>query len=420
MFAVVEGNAGVLQLPRHGGVEVVAGIELAGAAPYVDCFDPSFKPAKMTVGELGVGARAARVALFASVRSSGDADLDTEVLAKTLAELECGWLEGPFDPADLPPNAVVSRRFGIKQVSGEVCKVRLIDDFTASGVNATVQVETSNKLHTLDVAASICMELLKRSSDNDWVGKTVDLSAAYRQLGIAPTSKWVSYIAVFDPVSRKPKVFSMRALPFGASRSVYGFLRVAHSLWWLGCVALNLLWSNFFDDFVTLARKQESETVGIATSQFFRLLGWEISSGDKDLPFAATFKALGVEINLEPWKLGKDGLLAHLKRTYVTPLRLDAAFDTDEDCLEMLISEFPDIVEEDALDAVAQLCIWKESFDRPLKRFRGEIVRSTMFRLPTCDQPLVHEEFTRLTQTSALCILEMHAKRKQRKYKEDR
>eukprot|EP00435_Cladocopium_sp_Y103_P067642 s272_g30.t1 len=121
----------------------------------------------------------------------------------------------------------------------------------------------------------------------------------------------------------------------------------------------------------------------------------------------------------ELWPPLEDGLLAHLKRTYVTPLRLEAAFDNDEECLDMLTSEFPDIVEEDALDAVAQLSIWKDSVERPLKRSRGEVVRSVMFRLPTRDQALVHEEFTRLTQTSALCILEMHAKRRQRKYKED-
>jgi hypothetical protein len=31
------------------------------------------------------------------------------------------------------------------------------------------------------------------------MGKTVDMSAAYRQLGVSPSSRWVSYIAVYDP-----------------------------------------------------------------------------------------------------------------------------------------------------------------------------------------------------------------------------
>eukprot|EP00435_Cladocopium_sp_Y103_P070982 s116_g36.t1 len=95
----------------------------------------------------------------------------------------------------------------------------------------------------------------------------------------------------------------MKALPFGASRSVHGFLRVAHSLWWLGCVALKLAWSNFFDDYITLARKAEASTVAIAATQFFKLLGWEVASGEKGKPFATTFKALGVEIDCTEWKL---------------------------------------------------------------------------------------------------------------------
>ena len=272
---------------------------------HVSCFDPCFKPAKITVDELKGAASAGRQNLFGTVRSSGDAFIDSEVFAKTQDEVNCGWLEGPFEPSELPPNAVVSRRFGIKQGTGDKLKVRLIDDFSASGVNSTVQVDSNAKLHTLDVVAALCMELLRASPGAEWVGKTVDLSAAYRQLALSPESRWVSFVAVYDPVCKKPRIYSMRALPFGASRSVYGFLRVAHSLWWLGCKMLKLAWSNFFDDFVTLARASESKTVAIAVNQFFKLLGWAVSAGEKDLPFSAKFRALGVEVDLTPWKDGR-------------------------------------------------------------------------------------------------------------------
>lgn len=94
----------------------------------------------------------------------------------------------------------------------------------------------------------------------------------------------------------------MKALPFGASKSVYGFLRVAHSIWWpdakcwrsLGQISL-----------MTSARSAESESLSIMVNQFFRLLGWTVSSGEKDLPFAEKFKALGVEIDLSAWKSGE-------------------------------------------------------------------------------------------------------------------
>eukprot|EP00435_Cladocopium_sp_Y103_P002792 s5825_g1.t1 len=285
--------------------EVIDGVELAGAAPFVPAFEPNFKPAAMTTAELASGAEQSRVSLLSTVRSSGDSDMDSEIFNKTLAELDCGWLDGPYEVSDLPKDAVINRRFGIKQQSGEKVKIRLIDDFSASGVNATVQVESANKLHTLDVVAALCLELLRFSTGQQWVGKTVDLSSAYRQLGVSPKSKWLAFIAVYDPPTDGPKVFSMKALPFGASRSVYSFLRVAHSLWWLGCVALKIAWSNFFDDFVTLSRHEESKVVDVAIEQFFKLLGWEVSSGNKDLPFSSVFKALGVEINLDEWTDGR-------------------------------------------------------------------------------------------------------------------
>ena len=236
------------------------------------------------------------------------------MIQKTLEELECGWLEGPIPLSDLPLDAVVSRRFGIRQSSGDVLKIRLIDDFSASGVNDTVQVESATKLHTLDVAAALCMELLRVSPGQQWLGKTIDLSSAYRQLGVSPCSKWVSYVAVFDPGTNGPKVFAMRALPFGASNSVYSFLRVAHSLWWLGCKALYLTWSNFFDDFITLARSGGADLVSIVAQQFFKLLGWAISLGDKDQPFADKFKALGVEIDCTRWLEGIDELAASIEK----------------------------------------------------------------------------------------------------------
>ena len=284
--------------------EVTSGITLSGAAPDVPFFEPGFKPAKITEEELAASARASRVAMLASIRSSGDDEIDKEVFSKTQDEVDCGWLEGPLEAHDLEQTAVISRRFGIRQSSGDVVKIRLIDDFTASNVNQTAQVENAPKLHTLDVVAALGMELLRQHADVEWLGKTIDLSSAYRQLGVSPHSRWVSYIAVYDPSSKSAKIYSMKALPFGASRSVYSLLRVAHSLWWLGCVSLKFPWSSFFDDFITLCRRCEVASMEIATEQFFRLLGWMVSEGDKSLPFASSFKALGVEIDCSQWMAG--------------------------------------------------------------------------------------------------------------------
>ena len=98
--------------------EVVEDIDLAGPVEAVPAFDPCFKPAKLSLAELAQTAKASRVAMLQTVRSSGDAEIDSTVFAKTLEELDCGWLEGPFGLADLHAVAVVSRLFGIKNVVG--------------------------------------------------------------------------------------------------------------------------------------------------------------------------------------------------------------------------------------------------------------------------------------------------------------
>ena len=127
--------------------EVTSGTDLVGAVPTIPYFDPTFKPAKMTVKELGDSALSIRKSLLSSIRSSGDDEIDLEVYNKTMDELQCGWLEGPLDVAQLAPHAIINRRFGIKQTSGETVKVRLIDDFSASGVNSTVHGELPKTPH---------------------------------------------------------------------------------------------------------------------------------------------------------------------------------------------------------------------------------------------------------------------------------
>ena len=87
--------------------------------------------------------------------------------------------------------------------------VRLIDDLSASGVNGTVQVEPTPPLHTLDVVAAVSREITRQGQGGLWLGKTFDLSAAYRQLYISSDSLWSSFLVVYDPIARRPTCFSL-------------------------------------------------------------------------------------------------------------------------------------------------------------------------------------------------------------------
>lgn len=93
-----------------------------------------------------------------------------------------------------------------------------------------VQCNESPKPQNADVVGSLLLACLRKRAGLELLGKSFDLKSAYKQLGIAESSLWASYVAVYNPRSRKPEVFHLKAVPFGATRSVYCFLRVAFSL----------------------------------------------------------------------------------------------------------------------------------------------------------------------------------------------
>lgn len=113
-------------------------------------------------------------ARLAGTKGSGNREVDLDVDNKTLEELSDKWLSGPIALNDLPAEAVVNRRFGIRQGA----KIRLIDDFSGSGVNSYPQTSASPFLHTLDFVAAVLRKLNGLDCKRKWLGKTFDLAAA--------------------------------------------------------------------------------------------------------------------------------------------------------------------------------------------------------------------------------------------------
>ena len=281
--------------------ELAFGTELTGCVPQTGVFDPVFKPALLTTCELAEQAASSNQAIFRSVRSSGDSEVDNTVFQKTLEERDSGWLRGPVPFSELGSGCVLSRRFGLKQTN----KVRLIDDLSKSNINSTVQTPEAPRPHSTDVVASMVLALLQESLGSRVLGKTFDLKSAYRQLGIHPSSLKYSYIACFDPSSRGPAVFQMLAVPFGGSRSVYSFLCIVRVIWWIACKCLAVMWTNFYDDFVTLSFETDAERTGAAVELLFDLLGWRFAQeGDKAMPFDSIFGALGIQVDLSGFSKG--------------------------------------------------------------------------------------------------------------------
>ena len=108
-------------------------------------------------------------------------------------------------------------------------------------------------------------------------GKTADLKGAYRHLALADDSLKYSYLAVFSPEEKKAKIFHQVAVPFGSTKAVCFFLRVARALWTVIVKGLKIASTNFFDDFVLFALEVDRKSAWTSFERLMALLGWKLS-----------------------------------------------------------------------------------------------------------------------------------------------
>ena len=279
--------------------ELKSGSDLVGDVPITGMLPGKVSMAIQTPDGLAARSRLVRKRVEHSVCSSGDVEIDKAVWEKTLEEVSEGWLSGPLDPKDVGIDEPISRRFGLKQRD----KVRPIDDFSASGVNDTVTSWESPMLHTVDVISSVIVAWFQSAQtfgkETNLLTRTFDLTSAYRQVALSCEGRKFGTICVFDPNERKSKLFRCNVLPFGAVRSVHCFLRLVRALWFIAVKGCCIVWSSFYDDFVTVASRELTTNTEQCIVSLFKLTGWAFAeSGRKCQPFALDCEALGVQISL--------------------------------------------------------------------------------------------------------------------------
>ena len=122
---------------------------------------------------------------------------------------------------------------------------------------------------------------------------------------------------------------------------------------------------------------------------------------------------------MDDWPQVDGTVLTALQQLYPTPLRLQAAFDNEEECTVLLHDFFPDMVDEQSRNISAELVHWQSMQVTAFKRMRRSSVEDTLFRLPTGQASDIRLQFTAISQSSSVLVLEEAAKKKQRKYKEE-
>ena len=304
--------------------DMVRGFELTGCPNPSGLFPPKVVPGELSAACLRRIAGVNNEAVLASVGPSLDPAADDELWEATCKDISNGWLMCPVSVADLnetfPDGWVCSRRFPVKQGS----KTRAIDDYSASQVNSCFTSVEKLQLHTADHVAALARVMSSAADASgrvrlrvsgggvlegtlhpgwraagalDVVGTTVDLRAAYRQLGVAPSGRWAAPVAVWNPRARQAQVYVPLALPFGATSSVYAFNRAARGVWTLLLEVARAPVLNFYDDYPCLSFRALARSTETAVLALLRFLGWP-TSDDKRPPFAEDVAALGVVFRL--------------------------------------------------------------------------------------------------------------------------
>lgn len=197
-------------------LEIARGFDLSGPIPRSGVCRKRKKPGNLGRAELRRRAGTVRKAIVASTKGSGDDEIDRAVFEVTSKEKESGWLHGPYALDELPADASVTRRFGIRQNG----KVRPIDNFTESLINLTASSGETIELHGTDTIAAIIAywrETMQKTTGGKLHGlkaKTWDLKKAYKQLCVSADGLNDSYLAVFDPGARQTQVYGQYVLPF--------------------------------------------------------------------------------------------------------------------------------------------------------------------------------------------------------------
>ncbi|CAE7441415.1 unnamed protein product [Symbiodinium sp. CCMP2592] len=255
--------------------DMLKGFSLSGWMPSSGSFPPSAKRPELSVESLKILSSGFNAATLQKTQVRQDDDLEKATWEETLSEEANGWIwkcsEQQMD------GKVVARRFGILQGS----KIRVIDDLSCCGLNATVGLREKFVLHSIDKMAAMLAYATSLVTDPDFslCGRTYDLKSAYKQFPICQRD--------FDLLR-------------------FMVAEISACIWQIGVLGLRALWTAFFDDYSVVSKESLKKNTAYAIESLFSLLGLDFAKeGKKEPAFCEQFGMLGLSVDLRGFKQGK-------------------------------------------------------------------------------------------------------------------
>ena len=243
----------------------------------------------------------------------------------TLEERDAGYLEGPYSASEVDAlfghsrwNAI--RRFVLVQDGGN--KLRPIDDALEGQLNAACCTSIQLELQDADYVTSQALFVARRLAETrgvrvrgPWRGKCLDLSKAYKQVGVHNDHRDLTVILV-PKADGSPTYFISNSLIFGSVAAVYSFNRISKSLWHLINHFMRIPTSVYFDDYPMLMPDSLADQADADVSEFLSILGWSHAiTGKKGQPFMPRFDVLEMTLDVSMLHQGTVTLANKVGRT---------------------------------------------------------------------------------------------------------
>ena len=284
------------------------GVRVVGHEPHPKAFKSKLVPASLSEAELRESALQRRKALELLCAKGVSPEQRSQLMQATLEERDAGYLDGPLTASEVDAlfqhqqwNAI--RRFVLLQDGGK--KIRPIDDALEGQLNAACCTSVQLELQDADYVTAQSLFIARRVAETKklqtpgpWRGKCLDLTKAYKQVGVHKDHRDLMVILVPD-ASGPPTYFVSNSLIFGSVASVFSFNRISRSLWHLINHFLKVPSAVYFDDYPMLMPDTLADQADADVSEFLSILGWgHALTGKKGQPFMPQFDVLGMTLDV--------------------------------------------------------------------------------------------------------------------------
>ena len=163
--------------------DLAVGMPIAGAVEAVPTLVSRKRPAPCSMETFREKIPERNAEAVERVRKDQGSDVARQIYEKTMREVAAGWISTPVPCSKVPASTPLTPRFAVEEhrVAGPP-KIRLVDDFRASGVNSTLEVVDTSVPGGLDSFLALRTAHQRLLDGRRLLAFSVDFAHAYKHV----------------------------------------------------------------------------------------------------------------------------------------------------------------------------------------------------------------------------------------------